>query len=284
MKKSLLFTLLSLFLILTLGCSAHQDLNMSNKDTSRPFEIDGALGKLSAIISVPPLKNNETCPMVILMHGFTSSKDESLLVAIADKLKEKGIASIRFDFNGHGQSEGDFQNMTVLNEIEDAKKIYEYVNSLPYVNKIALLGHSQGGVVSAMLAGELGSEKISRLVLLAPAGIIPDGSLSGNIMGNTFDPLNPPEYISVLGHKLGADYIKTAQTLPIYETASLYTGPAFVIHGTNDEVVPYEYGERFVDGYSNGTLHLLENDDHVFKYRFDEAVELATDYLEKIKY
>lgn len=51
--------------------------------------------------------------------------------------------------------------MTVANEIEDAKKVYEYARSLDFVSDIALLGHSQGGVVASMVAGELGAENIA---------------------------------------------------------------------------------------------------------------------------
>ena len=43
---------------------------------------------------------------------------------------------------------------------------------------------------------------------------------------------------------MGHDYIATAQTLPIYETAKEYKGAVLVIHGTWDVIVPYTYGER----------------------------------------
>ena len=60
---------------------------------------------------------------------------------------------MRFDFNGHGDSDGEFENMTVLNEIEDANAILNYVKTDPHVRNIYLVGHSQGGVVASMLAG-----------------------------------------------------------------------------------------------------------------------------------
>ena len=88
------------------------------------LEIDGDHGKLSAVIQRPD--NQTKYPMVMLMHGFTGNKEQDLLTTIADNLEAQGIASIRFDFNGHGASEGAFQDMTVLNEIEDAKKVYAH--------------------------------------------------------------------------------------------------------------------------------------------------------------
>lgn len=65
--------------------------------------------------------------MVILMHGFMSDKQDCVIGGVAAQLRQENIAYVRFDFNGHGESEGNFQNMTVINEIEDAQSIYEYM-------------------------------------------------------------------------------------------------------------------------------------------------------------
>ena len=113
--------------------------------------IKGAVGNLSTIIETPDGLKKKKCPVVILMHGFNDSKNSSLLVMIADKLKSFGIASVRFDFDGHGESEGEFQNMTVPREVDDAVKVYQYVSCLKSFGRIGLLGHSQGGVVASMI-------------------------------------------------------------------------------------------------------------------------------------
>ena len=189
--------------------------------------IDGAKGQLTGIIQCPELKPGETCPMVIFCHGFGGSKEGPLFEITADSLAAHGIASIRFDFNGHGESEGDFQGMTVPNEIEDAKHVIEYVRDLRYVDGMALVGHSQGGVVASMTAGELCADDIKCVVLMAPAAVLREDAIRGNTMGVTYDPLDPPEYVELWGgKKLGRDYIKTAFSLPIYETAAKYKGPA----------------------------------------------------------
>ena len=87
---------------------------------------------------------------LILMHGIFSSKNIVPIPSLARSLAKEGIASICFDFGGHWKSEGKMEHMTVGKEIEDALAIWEYVKSLPYVSKIGLLGHSQGGVVASM--------------------------------------------------------------------------------------------------------------------------------------
>ena len=216
------------------------------KGSSQRVTIDGAKGTLAAIIQKPELAQGQKCPIVMLCHGFSGRKDGPMFELIADSLANHGIASIRFDFNGHGESEGDFVDMTVPNEIEDATKVYEYVRDLRYVSDVAIVGHSQGGVVAAMTAGQMEKGSFKAVVLMAPAAVLRDDAIRGNTMGKSYDPLDPPEFVELYGGlRLGRNYIKTAFYLPIYETAAKYSGPALIVHGTADRVVPYTYGERF---------------------------------------
>lgn len=241
--------------------------------------IGGSKGKLAAIIQRPETAQGKKVPMVMLMHGFGANKDGGVLRILADSLQARGIASIRFDFNGHGESEGDFAEMTVPNEIEDAKSVYEHVKALPYVSNVSLAGHSQGGVVASMLAGELGAENIKAVVLLAPAAVLRDDAIRGNTFGISYNPLDPPEYIQMGDRKLGADYIRTAFSLPIYKTASKYTGPACIVHGNADRIVPYTYGERYNEIWQGSEMHLLEGFDHVFSQNEYRAAGIAAGFL-----
>lgn len=244
--------------------------------------IEGAEGKLSAVVHKPALKKGEKCPFVILCHGFTGSKESELLTALADSLQAMGIAAIRFDFNGHGESEGDFVRMTVSNEVDDAKCVYRYVANLPYADaaKIALVGHSQGGVVTGMAAGDLGSGRVAAIVLLAPAAVLRDDAIRGNTMGVTYNPLSPPPYVTMPdGHHLGKDYILSAFRLPIYETSAKYHGPACMVHGTGDRIVPYTYSERYRDIWPGSALHLMGGADHGFCGQTDSVVRIVTNFL-----
>ena len=238
--------------------------------------IDGDHGKLEGVILKPELKAGERCPMVLLCHGFMGNKEGALEKQIAELLKANGIASIRFDFNGHGKSEGRFQDMTVPNEIVDAKKVIEYVSSLPYVESVAISGHSQGGVVAAMTAGDLG------VVLLAPAAVLRDDAIRGSTMGATYDPFNPGEYVELFrGMNLGGEYIRTAFSLPIYETAAKYQGPTLIIHGTGDRVVPYTYGERFHQIWPGSELVIIDKADHGFSKEIEQVASKSAEFLGK---
>lgn len=206
-----------------------------------------------------------------------------MLTSLANDLEARGIASIRFDFNGHGQSEGDFQDMTVLNEIEDAKKVYEYARALPNVTSISIAGHSQGGVVSSMVAGELGAKKIKAVVLMAPAAVLRDDSIRGNLFGVQYNSLNPPEYVTINtphgNYKIGRNYIKTAQTLPIYETAEKFTGNALMIHSTGDVIVPYTYSLSYKKVLKRGEVELLDKADHSFHGVEARVAQIAANFF-----
>ena len=226
--------------------------------------LEGAKGKLAATLQTPKIEKGKKVRMVIICHGFGGDKDRPLLRTIADQLQKAGIASIRFDFNGCGKSEGRFQDMTVLNEIEDAKKVIAYAEKLPYVSGISIVGHSQGGVVASMVAGEL-KKAIKSVALCAPAAVLRDDALRGTTQGATYNPHHIPEYIDLpRGLRMGHDYVKTAQTPPIYETAQQYKGSVLIIHGTWDVVVPYTYGEHYHQVYKNSKLILLPEVDHSF--------------------
>ena len=245
--------------------------------------LQGAKGKLVATLQMPKIEKDKKVRMVIICHGFGADKDRPLLRTIANHLQEAGIASIRFDFNGCGKSEGRFQDMTVLNEIEDTKKVIEYAQKLPWVSGISIVGHSQGGVVASMVAGEL-KKAIKSVVLCAPAAVLRDDALRGTTQGTTYDPHHIPEYVDLpRGLRMGHNYIATAQTLPIYETAKEYKGAALIIHGTWDVIVPYTYGERYHQGYKNSQLILLPQVDHGFsteEARTKTAAEI-TEFIKK---
>ena len=246
--------------------------------------IDGDHGRLQAVIQKPALDAGQQCPMVVFCHGFGGSKEGPLFELVCDTLAAHGIASVRFDFNGHGESEGDFKDMTVPNEIEDAKRVVEYVRDLSYVSSVAIVGHSQGGVVAAMTAGQMseqaGEPAFQAVVLMAPAAVLRDDAIRGSTMGKTYDPFDPGEYVELWGgRKLGANYIRTAFSLPIYETAAKYQGPALIIHGNADRVVPYTYGERFHQTWPGSQLVIQEYFDHGFTQNIYRTTDIVAQYL-----
>lgn len=249
------------------------------------YAVYGPNGGIATHITLPDGFNPETdkCPMVILMHGFMAKKEGNPIPSVAKALAKEGIASVSFDFDAHGKSEGRFIDMTISSEISDAKAVFDYVCKLPYVSKIAFACHSQGGVIGGMLAGQLNDNerKPVCLVLLAPAAVLKDDAIKGQCMFSHYDASNPPEYVNVMMHKLGRKFILEAQKLPIYETSGQYDGKVCLIHGTKDKIVPLSYSEKYHEIYPGSELHIIDGENHFFSKKKNEVVGIAVSFLKE---
>lgn len=270
MKK--LYITLFVFIFFLTGCA-----HLPSKQT---FTIQGDHGKLAAVLQLP--KGHKTYPLVLILHGFNASKDMYLLTELSAQLNQRGIATLLFDFNGHGESEGSFLDMTIPNEIEDARRVYAYATQLPHISSISAVGHSQGAVVAAMLAGELGADKIKTLVLMSAAPELKEDTAKGNLFGVTYDPHHLPEYITLSnGLRVGRAFLQTTPHVPIYEVSARYTGPVLVLHSADDQLVPYKYGVEFSQIYSHAHLETVHGFDHNFTQDTPAIDQKVANYLEQ---
>lgn len=105
-----------------------------------------------------PAERTEPVPAVLMLHGFTGNKAEThfFYTRLARQLATQGIAALRFDFAGSGDSQGEFADMTILTELADARAALDFLRHRPEVdaNNIGLLGFSLGGCVAVLLASE----------------------------------------------------------------------------------------------------------------------------------
>jgi len=112
------------------------------------FENHGQ--KLFGILHKPAGKLH--APIVVMCHGFGGNKAGRFryYVLLAEKLAEQGIASLRFDFRGSGDSEGNSSEMTLKGQIEDLHKAIDFIRDDPSIDptRIGILGRSLGGAVA----------------------------------------------------------------------------------------------------------------------------------------
>ena len=267
--KKLFFPLL-FSILFVVGCS-HAPVKQS-------FTLQGDHGKLAAVLNTPT--KQKEYPLVMILHGFNASKEMYLLTELSKQLNERGIATVLFDFNGHGNSEGSFLNMTVPNELEDARRVYAYVKNLPGVTSISAVGHSQGGIVTGMLAGELGENGLKCIVLMAPAPELKEDTARGELFGIKYDPKQVPEYITLsTGLKVGRAFLETTQHLPIYEVSAHYTGPVLVLHSEDDNLVPYRYGVEYSKIFPHAQLKTVHGFDHNFTQDTPAVDKIVADFF-----
>ncbi len=128
---------------------------------------------LAGTLTIP--KKDGTFPAVVLITGSgPQNRDEEVFghkpfLVLSDYLTRNNIAVLRYDDRGIAQSTGDFTTATTLDLSRDVEAAVEYLKTRKEIDKIGLIGHSEGGVIAPIVASNL--KDIDFIVLLAGLGI-----------------------------------------------------------------------------------------------------------------
>ena len=236
--------------------------------------------RLDAQIDLPE-NMGEGAPMVIIQHGFTGHKDEPHLLAVSGMLNALGCATLRFDFYGHGKSQGAFHDHTLYKWVNKSLTVIDYARKLDFVTDLYLCGHSQGGL-TAMLAAGMKWDALRGLIPMSPAAMIPEGARQGFLLGEHFDPDHVPDEIPAWGGRtLGGNYVRVAQTIHVEEAIERYKGPVLLMHGDADGAVPIQCSIDAQRGYDNAQLAVIRGDGHCYENHLDQAVEAVRNWMAK---
>ena len=214
----------------------------------------------------------ENLPIAIVSHGFMAWQDT--VHHYTKELARMGCCAYCFDFCGgsvmkKGKSDGATTDMSVLTEVQDLEAVIEYVQSLPYTgNELLLMGCSQGGFVSALVAAKH-PELVHKLVLFYPALCIPDDARAGKMMFAKFDPKNIPARINCGPMKLGRCYPADVIDMDPIAEIKPYHGPVLIVHGTKDKIVKLDYSRQAQRSYPNAKLRIIEGGAHGFSKKHD---------------
>lgn len=120
---------------------------------------DGAV--MSATLTLPAdVAKGKRVPAVVMVTGSgPQNRDEELFehkpfAVIADYLARNGIASLRYDDRGTAKSGGDFASSTIYTFKDDAAAAIKMLRSLPEIESVGVIGHSEGGTIAFMLGAE----------------------------------------------------------------------------------------------------------------------------------
>jgi pimeloyl-ACP methyl ester carboxylesterase len=138
------------------------------------FENKKASVKLAGTLTLP--KGKGRVPAVLLVSGSgPQDRDESILghkpfLVLADSLTRRGIAVLRYDDRGVGKSTGDHAKATTADFADDARAGIAFLKGHDRIDpeRVGLIGHSEGGIIGAMLGA---SKEVSFLVLLAGSAL-----------------------------------------------------------------------------------------------------------------
>lgn len=206
------------------------------------IDADGI--ELSAIVHLP---EKTPAPVVVCCHGLLSAKESPKFKAIGETMSEAGFCVLRFDFSGCGESPRRPGASLVETRRKDLDAAIGFAAHQPWSGgQIGLIGSSFGGFLSLLAASERPGLIRTAVSWAAPFDV-------GKIHPDTknFEDLRTlfPD-----GFVLGAPTI-------LNDIGG--SGPVLVIHGQEDEIVPWKDSIRIYERLSEPKkLLLMRTADH----------------------
>jgi len=234
--------------------------------------------KICGVLSNPAPEPN--VPVIILVHGFTTSKDSITYQRLEKVFNEKNIATLRIDLFGHGESEGDFEDITISKAVDDILNSIKYLKEKGF-SKIGLIGSSFGGMSSIMAASR--TNDLFLLVLRSPVSDYFEVDTKRRTKEEMEEWKNKGYVIHVnsFGEKrrLNYSFFEDFKNNNAYEAAKKIKIPTLIVHGDNDNSVPVEQSKKTASIIENCKLEIIEGADH--KYSKPEDFEKMLNLIEE---
>jgi len=222
-------------------------------------------------------------PLVVLCHGFGGTKTAKRFVKLARVLEKNEIATFRFDFEGCGDSEGNFETFTIKKEVSDLVVALKFILKQIKVNKnkLAFVGHSLGAVMAALYVLEVKFSTRS-LVFWAPA-FDQKSLLAIWLTPKDFKKWQRQGYLIKKENKMGLNYLRENQDKDYSSILARIKVPILIIHGQKDDVVPLRFSRKLVKKYKNIKLMISPKADHKFEDYYDqqELIKKTVVWLKK---
>ena len=246
----------------------------------RTIGIDGGVDMEKSIA----IDNKEYTIPAIFSY---SEKNEvgNLFVELSRKLLNIGIASIRFDYAGCGDSKADQTKLSFCGEVNDTKTVYQYLCTQEIVdcNNIGILGFSQGARVMAELLKDVSPIRFA----ISWSGACHNGiGVFKGWFNEYYKEALESGYAKIplfwredllLSKKWFDDICDTTPMVGIQR----YAGPILAIAGDEDELVPYHHAKEIVENSKNNKskVVIVPNSNHTFNVLIPNASK-ANDVIE----
>ncbi len=281
-------------------------------ETRVNFPSDG-LNLCGLVQAQSNLDPNERRPAFLVLHGFGGNKEGFGQIAIANQLIQWGYVTMRFDFRGCGDSEGEHGRILCLDQVSDASNALTYMAGRPDVDpkRIALVGSSFGAAVSVYTAGV--DERVAAIISCGGWGdgerkfrrqhptpeawtrftkMLEEGrrhreQTGKSLMVPRFDIVPIPEHLRNRMSKRSIMEFpaETAQSMYDFRAdemvGKIAPRPLLLLHSARDSVTPTEESiEMFRRAKQPTELHLLSEVDHfTFSEEDPRVSRLVSDWL-----
>lgn len=222
---------------------------------------------------------------IVFLPGLMSDRMGTKAMHVENYAKEHGLGSVRFDYLGHGNSDGKFVEFGIEDWLENCLSVIDNLA----INPVILVGSSLGGWL-ALLTTLRRPKKIHSLITLAAAPDFTEELLWNDFSDNIKEQINNGEIYNLpseecdgtypISKKLidsGRKYLLLNSTKPLAIKI-----PTFLIHGQLDKDVPFETSARVFAKITGDhkKLILRKNSDHRLSSESD--LRLLTDVINQI--
>jgi pimeloyl-ACP methyl ester carboxylesterase len=221
----------------------------------------------------------------LLLHGITLNREEfGLYRDLAEELAERGIATLRFDFRGHGESAGSTLDISVIGECLDIRAAIAFLRGLtPAPIQAVAMSFSAGPAI--FVAADTPFEK---LALIAPVlsyertFLRPSTPWGERWFGSQAVEASYSEGYSLLENsRLSVRLFEEFRTLSPACVLRQLSLPRLAIHGNRDSMVPFDVTEELLAEIPGARLAVLEGADHGFQASGDNRGSAAKSLVNK---
>lgn len=252
---------------------------------------------IPAVFTYP--KEGSNFPLVVMAHGHGGSKDEAGgFVTLAQTYAENGIATIRMDFPGCGDSTESFYHNTITNMMLDIDASLEYALAKDFIDEsqVGIFGYSMGGRLAMLSAAR--DSRYKALATWAPAATNGASSMyvfmGGQESFEAFNAEAQEEGMYLFTTIWGGEQLLSKQffddmmgTNPIDEVAT-FTGPVMIVNGDLDVIVDRPVIDAALEAFTSSSSvenHVVVGADHGYGIYSGqpeltmEAVDAVVDFM-----
>lgn len=217
---------------------------------------------LRATLHVP--EGESRVPAVLFLHGFTGDRNgpHRLFVDAARRLSRRGLAVLRLDFRGCGESDGDFLAVSISSMVADARAALAQLRSHPRVDaeRLAVAGFSLGAAIASQVVDEAG---LQAMLVWSPL-VFPVPIFARMGLYAAHPELARQGWIDSNGHRVGREFLSELAPLDPLSALAAWQKPLYVLYGGQDMVATTENPEALLSEISGARGECLRDGDHVF--------------------
>ncbi len=222
-------------------------------------------------------------PEIMFCGGFRSNMAGTKALALEAHCVATGRAFTRFDYRGHGESDGKFTDGTIGDWLEDTVAVLDRVVQGPVV----LVGSSMGAWI-ALLAARARPDRVKAMVLVAPAVDFTEALIWDRLPAadrailerdgvwlRESDYVDEPDKITLRLIEEGRNHLLLGRPIA-------FDGPVRILHGMEDETVPWQFATRTAEALTSQDVMvtLVKNGDH--RLSDDESLSRLMDAVEEV--